>query len=80
MGSLIKYPDWQADYLAAVMEENVDLLPERVFRAEAAIINRHVALAGSDGTNYAEELKALADAVKGLRMLKTEKLKYPDWK
>jgi len=43
-------------------------------------MNRHVALASCDGTNYAEELNALADAVKGLRVLKTEKLKYPEWK
>jgi len=80
MTDLIKYPEWQPEYLAAVMEGNVALLPEKLFRAEAAIFNRHQFLTSGDGTNNAEELKALADASEGLRVLKTTKLNHPDWK
>jgi hypothetical protein len=80
MTDLIKYPKWQPEYLAAVMEGNVAELPEKVFRAEIAIFNRHQALVTSDGTDDAEELEALEDATKGLRVLKIEKLNHPDWK
>ena len=76
----MKYPDWQADYLAAVMEENIAQLAKKMYLAEAAIFIRQWVLASSDGTNNAEELKALADAVKGLRVLVREKLNHPDWK
>jgi len=80
MTDLIKYPDWQPEYLAAVMEADVARLTEKVHLAEAAIFNRHLLLASGDGTDNAEELQALADAIKELRVLKTTKLDHPDWK
>ena len=56
MSSVIKYPDWQPDYLAAVMEADVALMAEKVFRAESAILNRREPLARGDGTDNAAEL------------------------
>jgi len=51
MTDLIKYPQWQPEYLAAVLEGDVDRLPERVHLAEAAIFNRHQLLISGGGTN-----------------------------
>ena len=80
MTDLIKYPEWQPAYLTAVMEGDMALLPEKLFRAESAILKRQLLLASSDGNDNAEERKALEAAINGLRLLKTTILDHPDWK
>ena len=80
MTDLIKYPEWQLPYLAAVMEADKGLLPEKLFRAEAAILERQEELTNGDGTNNAAELKALADAIRSLRLMKRTIFDLPDWK
>jgi len=72
----MKYPEWQEEYLAAILEGNVTRLPEKVFEAEAAIFNRYQAL---NGKGHAEERAALKIAIEGLRVLKTKRLNHPDW-
>jgi len=79
MSDLIKYPEWQPEYLAAVMEADVAQLPEKVHLAEDAIFRRLQTLTSGDGTDPAEEREALAGAIKGLLVLKTGKLDHPDW-
>ena len=51
-------------------------LPARVNEAEAAIFNRLQALSS---VKNCEEQTALDDAIRGLRVLKRERLKFPDW-
>ena len=75
----MKYPEWQEEYLAAILEGNVTRLPEKVFEAEAAIFNRYQALTNLHGKGHAEERAALEIAVEGLRVLKTKRLNHPDW-
>jgi hypothetical protein len=73
----MKYPEWQEQYLAAIMEMDVAQLPAKVFQAEAAIFNRYQSLSSRNGN--AEERNALAIAIEGLRVLKTKRLNHPDW-
>lgn len=80
MKMLIKYPEWQEEYLAAVTEMDAVGLLVKVFNAEAVIFNRCQALTSRDGTDHEEELKALAKAVKRLKELKIDRLGHPDWK
>lgn len=70
------YPQWQALYVAAMLENDHTKLVERLNDAEAAIFNRLQELSGS---NHGEERTALADAIRSLRVLKRESLKFPDW-
>ena len=79
MSDLIKYPEWQPEYLAAEMEADVARLPEKVHFAEDAIFRRLQTLASGNGADSAEEREALAGAIKGLQVLKTTKLDHPDW-
>ena len=68
---------WQTLYLAAMMEgDNTKLLP-KLNEAEAAIFNRLQAL--STVENCQEERTALDDAIRGLRVLKRDQLRFPDW-
>jgi hypothetical protein len=68
--------DWQTLYIAAMTEADKTELPARVNEAEAAIFNRLQEL--SRARNL-EELTALDDAIRGLRVLKRERLNFPDW-
>ena len=74
----LRFPDWQLEYQAALLEVDPQKLPERVKAAEAAIFLRQQALVhSSDG--HAER-QAIEDAMHALRFIQTEKLGYPDWK
>jgi len=77
MSNSTKYPEWQEEYLAAIMEMDVTQLPARVFQAETAIVNRYQSLSYRSGN--VEERNALAIAIEGLRVLKTKRLNHPDW-
>jgi len=69
--------DWQTLYLAAMMEaDNIKLFP-KLNEAEAAIFNRLQALSAVE--NCQEERTALDDAIRGLRVLKRDQLRFPDW-
>jgi hypothetical protein len=65
-GPEILYPDWQHEFLAALLELDGNKLLERVQAAETAIFNRL-------------QRQAIDDALASLRVLKREKLGFPDW-
>jgi hypothetical protein len=73
----LRFPDWQREFEAALLEVDPQKLPERVKAAEAAIFLRQQALVNNpDG--HAER-QAINDAMHALGVIQTEKLNYPDW-
>jgi hypothetical protein len=75
--SNLRFPVWQLEYQAALLEVDPQKLRERVKAAEAAIFLRQQAL-GYSSDGHAER-QAIEDAMRALRFIKTEKLGYPDW-
>jgi fatty acid/phospholipid biosynthesis enzyme len=73
----IKYPHWQREFEAALLEGDPKKLRQRVDAAEAAIFLRSQALVES-AQGQAEQ-QAISDAIRTLRAIQTEKLGYPDW-
>ena len=73
----IKYPHWQREFDAAILEGDPKTLRQRVDAAEAALFLRSQALAGN-AEGQAEQ-RAIADAMRTLRAIQKEKLAYPDW-
>jgi len=71
----IKYPHWQREFEAALVEGDTQTLRQRVDAAEAALFLRSQALAG--GASDSPEQQAIADAVRTLRAIQREKLGYP---
>jgi hypothetical protein len=74
----LRYPEWQTAYLAAISELDDTKLAARAMDAEEAIFRRFQALGTS--SDHHEERLALEDAIRGLRVLRRDKLKFPDWK
>jgi hypothetical protein len=68
--------DWQTLYIAAMTEADKTKIPARLHEAEAAIFDRLQALSG---VKNCDEQTALDDAIRGLRILKRERLNFPDW-
>jgi hypothetical protein len=68
--------DWQTLYIAAMTEADKTQIPARVNEAEAAIFNRLQVLSS---VKNCEERTALDDAIRGLWVLKRERLNFPDW-
>ncbi len=76
-----QYPTWQSVYEASLSESDPKKLLERVHSAEAAIFNRLQQLAQSpESADQKTEQQAIADALTTLRLLKRDKLNFPDWK
>jgi len=73
----IKYPHWQREFEAALLEGDPQTLRQRVDAAETAIFLRSQALAGNP-QGHAER-QAISDAIRTLRAIQKEKLGYPDW-
>jgi hypothetical protein len=76
--SRILYPEWQPEYQAAIVELNHENLSARVMAAEAAIFNRLQSMLQS--SHYQAERQAIEDALASLRVLKRDRLGFPDWK
>jgi hypothetical protein len=72
----IRYP-WQHDYQAALLELDSEKLPQRVEAAETAIFKRLQSI--SQSSDSKAERQAIEDALASLRVLKQEKLAFPDW-
>jgi hypothetical protein len=64
----LRFPVWQTQYEAALMETNSDRLPKFVAAAELAILSRLQVLLGEVG--HEQERIALSDAQRALRFLK----------
>lgn len=73
----LKYPEWQTPLQELVLEFDSTKLPEKVQKVEALIFERMQKLCrGNDGHS---ETQALNDAVVLLRIIKREKVGFPDW-
>jgi hypothetical protein len=66
--SHLSFPEWQAQYEAALLESDDGKLPKCVAAAETAILSRLQALAGK--ADHGEERLAMTDALHALRFLK----------
>jgi hypothetical protein len=66
----LRFPEWQLEYQEALLEPDPKLVPERVAAAESAILRRFKAI--SNHPEHKEEIAAISDALKGLRLLQTE--------
>ena len=76
-----RFPSWQSEVQAATKETDPEKLLGRVHAAEVAIFTRLQELGKGgvkDGTHQAEK-ESLADAVETLRLLKRDRLGFPDW-
>jgi hypothetical protein len=73
----ILYPEWQSAYKAALLELDPKQLIGRVTVAETAIFNRLQAV--SNSTDSQAERQAIEDALAALRVLKRDRLNFPDW-
>jgi hypothetical protein len=73
----IKYPHWQREFEAALLEGDPQTLRQRVDAAEAAIFLRSQAL--DESAQEHGEQQAISDAIQTLRAIQREKLGYPDW-
>jgi hypothetical protein len=71
----IKYPHWQREFEAALLGGDPQSLRQRVDAAEAALFLRSQALAGSAQGH--PEQQAISDALRTLRTIQKEKLRYP---
>jgi len=65
---LVKFPDWEPQYKAAVLEVDQAKLLERVAAAEAAIRHRMRAIIGR--TDGVTEREAIGNALSALSVLK----------
>lgn len=74
----LRFPDWQPQFYAALLDTDLQRLQQRILRAEEAIFIRRQALINAP--NADEEREAMDDATRQLRVIQVEKLNYPDWK
>jgi hypothetical protein len=75
--STLRYPEWQRPYQAALLELNPEKLAKHVAEAEAAIFKRLLQL--SDSHDGQAEREVIQGAISGLKILKRDSLKFPDW-
>jgi len=74
----LKYPEWQTPLQELILEFDRTKLPEKVQTVEALVFERLQQLRrGNDGHI---ETQAINDALVILRVIKRDKLDFPDWK
>jgi hypothetical protein len=73
-GTPPRFPAWQREYEAVLSETDTRALFKRVEIAEAAILTRRDALEGS--SDHHSERQAMEDALKNLREIKRDRLKF----
>jgi len=72
------FPEWQREYLDALLELDPVKLPERITDAETTLLVRmHALVTGLDRDG---ERQAIEDALDALYLLKRDKLGFPDWR
>jgi hypothetical protein len=76
------FASWRSEVQAAVDESNSEKLLERVHAAEIAIFNRLQELAKETKlvSFHHAEREALDSALETLRLIKRDRLGFPDWK
>ena len=72
----LKFPEWQTPYLRALMETEKTKLGARLDSAQKAILLRMKSI----GPECQEETQALEDALRGLRILKRERIEFQESK
>jgi hypothetical protein len=75
--SVRPFPEWPLKYQEALLEADPKKLSERVAETEAAIVERLQDL--SDAQEGQAERQAIQDAIRALRVIKRDKLNFPDW-
>jgi hypothetical protein len=74
----LKYPEWQTPLQELILEFDSTKLPEKVQKVETLISERLQQLPrGNEGHI---ETQAINDALALLRIIKRDKLGFPDWK
>jgi hypothetical protein len=73
----VRFPRWQPEFEAALLETDSEQLPQRMEAAEEAIFFRLQELVNTSDSHA--ERHAISDAVRTLRILQTERLHYPAW-
>ena len=76
----MRYPEWQGPFQEALLEIDREKLQSKMMKAEEAIFQHLQQLAGNSDSEAEAERQATGDAISALKILKTEKLNYPDWK
>jgi len=74
----LKFPKWQVPLQELILEFDHEKLPAKVEKVEALIFERMQQL--SQEPNGRAELDALNDALTVLRIIKADKMDFPDWK
>jgi hypothetical protein len=75
--SELKYPSWQTPLQEAMLEVNPKKLAKKIQKLETIIFKRLLEM--SSDTDHEDERHAIADAASILRVLKKDRLSYPDW-
>ena len=76
--SSLRFPEWQPQYQAALIELNHSKLLRRVTEAEYAIFERLQSLEGTPNYQFRfAELLAIEDALARMRLLKREQVDLP---
>jgi len=70
----MKFPKWQTPYLRALMETEKTKLATRLDLAQKAILLRMKSI----GPDSQEEIQALEDALRGLTILKRERIEFQE--
>jgi len=74
----LKYPEWQAPLQDLILEFDREKLRDKIQNVETLIFKRLRHL-GQESEGRAE-VQAINDALSILRIIKRDKLGYPDWK
>ena len=74
----LKYPEWQAPLQDLILEFDREKLREKIQHVETLIFERFQQL--SEGSDGHAELQAINDAMSVLRIIKRDKLDFPDWR
>jgi hypothetical protein len=75
--SELGHPEWRTSYQEALLEVNKEKLEAKIQLAEWKIFQRLQTI--SADSDHHGERSAIADALNALRVLKRDKLNYPDW-
>ena len=71
----IDFPEWQPQYVAALLEVNPDHLRKRVEEAQAALFSRLHVLSRCSGQET--EIQAIENALGALQVLAQETIRLP---
>lgn len=73
----VKYPKWQTQFQEAILERDREKLIQKIHQFENVVFQRLQERASD--TDHHSEREAIADAFSTPRVVKKDKLSYPDW-